>query len=154
VGIPKDCKIEIFLNLYVNYALMRLPTDGTKVHEHPLATLWFDKDGILHKISKNTPRTPDNVKDLYALIRRATHGKKVCAMIEVSNETASGPEVRTILKKEIPETFSAVALLANTQMGQMIGTMTSILTPIHVPTAVFKEEPKAQDWLRDKIHLC
>jgi hypothetical protein len=133
---------------------MKLPADGTKIHQHPLATLWFDQDGILHKISKNTPRTVDNVKDLYALIRRTTHGKKVCAMIEVSNETASGPEVRNVLKKEIPETFRAVALLANSQVGQMVATMTSILTPIEVPTGVFKEEPRAEEWLKERIHLC
>jgi len=133
---------------------MKLPTDGTKIHQHPLATLWFDNEGILHKISKSTPRTVDNVKDLYSLIRKATHGKKVCAMIEVSNETASGPEVRSVLKKEIPETFKAVALLTKSHTGQMVATMTSVLTPIHVPTGVFKEEPKAEEWLRNQIHLC
>jgi hypothetical protein len=31
---------------------MLVPTNGTKIHEHPLATLWFDEKGILHKISK------------------------------------------------------------------------------------------------------
>ncbi|MEO6253117.1 MAG: STAS/SEC14 domain-containing protein [Ferruginibacter sp.] len=133
---------------------MNLPTDGTKIHEHPLATLWFDSDGILHKISKNTPRNVDNVTDLYSLIRHATKGKKVCAMIEVSHETASGPEVRDVLKKEIPQTFRAVALLTNTQIGQMVATMTSVLTPVYVPTEVFKEEPKAEEWLKERIHLC
>lgn len=133
---------------------MTLPQDGTKIHEHPLATLWFDNEGILHKISKNTPRTVDNVTDLYSLIRRATKGKKVCAMIEVSHETASGPEVRKVLKKEIPLTFRAVALLTNTQIGQMVATMTSVLTPVYVPTEVFKEEPKAEEWLKERIHLC
>lgn len=133
---------------------MRLPQDGTKVHQHPLATIWVDRDGILHKISKNTPRTVDNVTDLYSLIRRTTHGKKVCAMIEVSNETASGPEVREVLRKEIPQTFRAVALLTNTQIGQMVATITSVLTPVHVPTEVFKEEPKAEEWLKERIHLC
>jgi len=58
------------------------------------------------------------------------------------------------LKKEIPETFKAVAILASSQMGQMVTTMTSVLTPIHVPAGVFKEEPKAHDWLKDRIHLC
>jgi hypothetical protein len=62
--------------------------------------------------------------------------------------------VRDVLKKEIPETFKAVALLSKTHMGQMVATMTSVLTPIHVPTEVFKEEPKAEEWLKERIHLC
>ncbi len=133
---------------------MRIPKDGTKIHQHPLATLWVDNDGILHKISKNTPRTVENVTDLYSLIRRTTQGKKVCAMIEVSHETASGPEVRDVLKKEIPQTFTAVALITNTHIGQMVATMTSVLTPVYVPTGVFNEEPKAEEWLKERIHLC
>jgi hypothetical protein len=133
---------------------MRLPNDGTKIHQHPLATIWFDNEGILHKISKNTPRTVENVIDLYSLIRRTTDGKKVCALIEVSHETASGPEVRDVLKKEIPQTFKAVALITNTQIGQMVATMTSVLTPVYVPTEVFREEPEAEEWLRERIHLC
>jgi hypothetical protein len=133
---------------------MTLPQDGTKILQHPLATLWVDSDGILHKISKNTPRTVENVTDLYSLIRRTMKGKKVCAMIEVSHETASGPDVRDALKKEIPQTFTAVALITNTQIGQMVATMTSVLTPVYVPTEVFKEEPKAEEWLKERIHLC
>ena len=133
---------------------MKLPKDGTKIYQHPLATLWVDREGILHKISKKTPRTVENVTDLYSLIRRTTHGKKVCAMIEVSNETASGPEVRDVLKREIPQTFRAVALITNTQIGQMVATMASVLTPVYVPTEVFKEEPKAEEWLKERIHLC
>jgi len=133
---------------------MKPPKDGTKIYQHPLATLWVDSDGILHKISKKTPRTVENVTDLYSLIRRTTHGKKVCAMIEVSNETASGPEVRDVLKKEIPQTFRAVALITNTQIGQMVATMASVLTPVYVPTEVFKEEPQAEEWLKERIHLC
>jgi len=132
---------------------MKTPTDGTKIHDHPLATLWFDKDGILHKISKNTPRTPENVKDLYTLIKRTTKGKKVCALIEVSEETVSNKEIREYLKKEIPQVFSAVAFVSVTPLGQMIGTLTSVLTPMQVATNVFKKEEDARKWLKEKNRL-
>jgi hypothetical protein len=133
---------------------MKAPSDSKKVHQHPLATLWVDDDGVLHKISKNTPRTLDNVKDLYSEIKRTIKGKKVCAIIEVSNETASDRAVLDFLKQEIPQVFSAVAFLANTPTGLMTGLLTSVLTPAHVPTAVFKDENEAKVWFRDHLHLC
>src|SRR6185503_1414946 len=109
---------------------MNIPTDGTKVYDHPLAVLWFDSSGILHKVSKNVPRTAENVADLYNFIKRTTNGKKSCALIEVSKETASDKEVRERLKKEIPEVFTAVAFVTKTPLGQMIGTLNSVLAPV------------------------
>jgi hypothetical protein len=133
---------------------MKVPSDPTKVHDHPLATLWFDQGGILHKISKRTPRTVETVSDLYTEIRRATKGHKVCAIFEVSNETASNKEVQDYLKKEIPELFKAVAFISKTPTGTMVGIITSILAPVHVPTKVFKDESSARQWLESYIHLC
>ena len=133
---------------------MKIPKDGTKIHDHPLATLWFDKDGILHKISKKTPRTVDTVADLYRHIRLATEGNKVCAIFEVSDETASNEEVREYLKKEIPKLFKAVAFLSTTPTGTMVGIITSILAPHHLPTNVFRNENGARKWLEDFVHLC
>ena len=133
---------------------MIIPTEGIKVHQHPLATLWFDHDGILHKISKTTPRTLESVKDLYSHIKRAIKGKKVCALFEVSKETASNKDVRKYLKKEIPQMFSAVALLSKTPVGETTGILISALAPTHIPTKVFKNEDDAKTWLKDYIHLC
>jgi hypothetical protein len=133
---------------------MIIPTEGIKVHQHPLATLWFDHDGILHKISKKTPRTIESVKDLYSLIKRATKGKKVCALFEVSRETASNKDVRKYLEKEIPQLFSAVALLSKTPIGETTGILISTLAPSHIPTKVFKDEDEARHWLKDYVHLC
>ncbi len=133
---------------------MNIPTDGTKIHDHPLATFWFDHRGILHKVSKNTQRNPENVKDLYSRIKRIAHGKKVCALIECSKEAVSYKETRDYLKKEIPETFKAVAFITSTSLGKMIGTLMSVLAPTHVPAKVFTEEEEAKKWLQDYIHLC
>src|ERR1700757_3302705 len=133
---------------------MVIPTEGIKVHQHPLATLWFDHDGILHKISKNIPRTLDGVKDLYTLIKRTTKGKKVCALFEVSKETASNKDVRKYLKKEIPQIFSALALLSKTPVGETTGILISALAPTHIPTKVFNDEDKAKLWLKDYLQQC
>jgi hypothetical protein len=132
---------------------MRIPND-IKVYDHPLATIWFDKDGILHKVSKNKPRTQESVQDLYSYIRKLTKGKKVCGMLEVSKEGVSDVNSREYLKKEIPNTFAAVALMASTPLGQLTGTLMSVLTPTHIPTKIFKHEDDAKKWLTDYVHLC
>jgi hypothetical protein len=133
---------------------MQLPSKQIKVLEHPLATFWFDQEGILHKISKSTPRTIENVKDLYSLIKNTAQGKKVCAIIEVSNETASDRSVLEYLKQEIPQVFTAVAFLAKNATGYMTGLLTSVLAPAHVPTGVFKNEEEAREWFKNYLHLC
>jgi hypothetical protein len=130
------------------------PPKNIKVYEHPLATIWFDEHGILHKVSKNEPRTCEKVKDLYSYIRELSKGKKVCGMLEVSQESISNKEVVEHLKKEIPNTFSAVALMAKTPMGQLTGTLMSVLTPTHIPVKVFKNDAQARHWLTEYIHLC
>jgi hypothetical protein len=130
------------------------PPQGIKVYDHPLATLWFDNFGILHKVSKNVPRTPEKVQDLYSFIRKISNGKKVCGMLEVSHESVSNKDAVEHLKKEIPNTFSAVALMANTPMGQLTGTLMSVLTPSHIPVKVFNDDVQAKDWLHTYIHLC
>jgi hypothetical protein len=133
---------------------MKVPSDNIKVHDHPLAVLWFSHDGILHKVSKNAARTPESIRDLYSLIRRAAKGKKVCALFEVSRESISDKETREILRQEIPKTFMAVAFMSSTPLGQLIATLQSVLAPSHIPTKVFKDEDKARDWLKNYIHLC
>jgi hypothetical protein len=132
---------------------MQIPKDAI-IYDHPLATLWFDKDGILHKISKDRSRTPEEIQDLYTFIRKLTKGKKVCGMLEVSKEGVTNKNTVEYLKKEIPNTFSAVALMASTKLGQLTGTLMSVLTPTHIPTKVFKTEDDAKNWLVNYIHLC
>lgn len=127
---------------------MKIPTDASKIHDHALAVFWIDENGILHKISKNTPRTIENVKDLYSFIRKATQEKKVRGLVEVSNETASNKKVREVLKEEIPMTFNAVALLTTTPSGKMMATIISVLIPGHLPTKLFTDEDKAILWLK------
>lgn len=126
---------------------MQPPADA-QVLQHPLVTLWFDRDGILHKVSKNTPRTLEKVEDLYSFIKQHTKGKKVCAMVEDSNETASDKTVLEYLKREIPHVFTDVAFLSKTSTGDMVAILTSVLVPAHIPTGVFKNETDAKNGLK------
>jgi hypothetical protein len=75
-------------------------------------------------------------------------------MIEVSNETASDKVVLEYWKKEIPHIFKAVAFMATTPNGRMVGTITSILAPWNIPTKVFENEAQASAWLEQYIHKC
>lgn len=129
------------------------PADKSKVRNHPLAVLWFE-DGILHKVSKNVPRSVDSVRDLYSEIRSMTDGKKVCALIEVSREAISLKETRELLREEIPKTFSALAILTSSQLGRMIGILLTVLAPSDIPAKVFSDEAEARQWLKEHEHLC
>jgi hypothetical protein len=131
---------------------MELPKD--QFQNHPLAVIWIDNEGILHKVSKNTIRTPEAVRDLYASMRSMAKGKKMCALMEVSKEGISDLKTRTILKEEIPKTFSAVAIMSSTPLGKMIGTLISALASTHIPVKVFDTEQEAREWLKQHSHFC
>lgn len=120
---------------------MQVPDQN--IQNHPLAVIWFDDQGILHKVSKNTVRTPHAVKDLYSSIRLMSKGKKVCALMEVSKEGISDKATRDVLKEEIPKTFKALAIMSNTPLGKMIGTLLTVLAPTHIPVKVFDKEEDA-----------
>lgn len=125
-----------------------MQTPNENFQNHPLAVIWLDEEGILHKVSKSVPRKPETVKDLYSSIRDLTNGKKVCALMEVSREAISDKETLDVLKEEIPKTFSAIAIMSSTALGKMIGTFISVLSPMHIPAQVFESEGEAKEWLR------
>jgi hypothetical protein len=131
-----------------------MKTSGGYIQNHPLAVIWIDSEGILHKVSKNVTRTPEEVKHLYSSIRTMTNGKRVCALMEVSKEGISDKETRDILKKEIPKTFSALAIMSSTPLGKLIGNLLAVLAPMHIPAAVFDTEEEARKWLKEHVHLC
>ncbi len=126
--------------------MLKAPTDNTIVYDKPLATFWFDKDGILYSIAKNVPRTLENVKEQHEFIQSLTKGKKICAITEVSFSGTLSPEAREYSKRAM-DTYKAIAILTTTPMGKMIGAILSVITPISVPVKIFNNERKARQWI-------
>jgi hypothetical protein len=56
------------------------PPSNARVYEGELADFWFDESGILCAVSKMVPRTLENQKANYDLIRASTSNTRVCLL--------------------------------------------------------------------------
>src|SRR5688500_10596159 len=105
------------------------PPDTAEVFESPVSTLWFDNDGILISHFRNTPRTVDKCKERLKLIKSLKKDKLLYSISEVSNSGTIDKEARDLFKAEFPHIYKALALVATTQMGKIIATLTTIIAP-------------------------
>ena len=129
---------------------MKTPNDGTKIYEMPLSTFWIDKDGILHSISKNVPRTLDNTKQLMEFARAILHGNRAYMLADFSNAGSLERPARDYIKKEAKSFYNALAVVTKSSLVRLMGTFISILIPPTIPTRIFTSEKEARKWL---LHL-
>jgi len=124
-------------------------SSAPQVFENPLATFWFEEEEIMRAISKPVVRTLENAQALVRQVKEVTAGKKVYALINISEISEIKPEARDYFKKEFPGIFKAIAYVTKTEISKLIGTVLSLVFDPVVPTKVFNTEAEATDWLHD-----
>ncbi len=124
------------------------PQINTKLFESAIATYWFDEDGILHLLAKNTPRTLENSKENYELISRICNNKKVCVIMDTSNGAMASVDIRKSVTANFPDYFKAIAFISKSTEGKMISLFFVLLQHTGLPMATFSNEIEAKEWLR------
>lgn len=127
------------------------PSDNTKIYETEIGTMWFDEDGILCQISKQTPRTMDRMKQHIYLTGQISHNKKVCVIADATHAAPSDKQVRDYIGIELQKSCKALAILSNSVLGTMIANILILLKGQVVPMKMFTDEKKAKEWLKQFV---
>lgn len=129
---------------------MKLP-DNVELFEGDLATYWFDKNGILNSLSKNLKRTVANTTENFALVKRITNNKKVPLLIYLSNSSAPDKQTREFVAKELPNAYTAMAMVSKSGLGKLIMNFLFKLKPPTIPMKSFSDDNEAKEWLKQYL---
>ena len=127
------------------------PPDGSKVIEGELASFWMDEEGILCAISKMVPRTLENQKANYDLIRKITGDKRVCLLADNTRTYEQDEATQKYMASEMPKLFKAMAVTSKTIFGQAVSDTFLYYHGEPVPIKTFGDVNEARSWLRQYL---
>ena len=125
-----------------------LPPPGKEIFEGEIATYWLDKDGILISVSKNPTRTVANITANVALVKQITSNKKVPLLIYLSKSGVPDKETRKFAAKQLPEIYSAMAMVSKPGLAKFIMNLLFRLKPPPIPMKSFVNDKEARVWLK------
>ncbi|MEO6304260.1 MAG: hypothetical protein ABIP51_13930 [Bacteroidia bacterium] len=125
---------------------MDIPKD-VKLYEHLIATLWFDEDSILHSVSKTSPRTMEVMADYADFLKKLTDNKKVLILTDITKASPLDKKTREFIEPHLKESFTAMAILSNAPMSDMIANVFIASNKPNFPTRMFLNEKDGKDWL-------
>lgn len=127
------------------------PPENKIIYESAIVTFWFDDDGILNAVSKDTPRTIDGTKQYIQEVRSLLGGQKVCAILDVSNASQLKKDEREYIKHEIETIYKAVAIITHSQFSKIVGALLLFLIPTSIPAKAFTNEQEAREWIKQYL---
>jgi hypothetical protein len=120
-----------------------------RVWQGTMADYWFDEDGVLHAITKDAPRTVENLSHNFDLVHEIIGGKKVCVILDNTFTQAYDMKALNHLLKEYKDAFRAIAFVSRSAIGKMLGTISCELIPFDtIPMKVFESTEEAKEWIR------
>ena len=131
-----------------NPTLLTIPTDK-EVFESPTSIYWFDDDGILFSISKWSEPVPieEGMKVIDEFLDKHGH-KKYRMIIDITNSAPSDKQGREIAAEVFPKITTAMAVLSNTPLGNMMANLFIGLKPPSYPMKIFSNPEKAVEWIK------
>jgi hypothetical protein len=123
------------------------PPDGSQLFEGELATYWLDNDGILYSLSKSPKRTVKNITENISLVKRITGNKPVPLLIYLSNSPVSDKETRKFSAEQLPNVYTAMAMVSQPGLAKFIMNMLFIVKPPPIPMKSFSDDKQAKEWL-------
>ena len=124
------------------------PPADRQIYEGEIATYWLDDDGILISLSKSPRRTVDNITKNIALVRSITHNKKIPLLIYLSNSSMPDKETRKFVAKELPNVYTAMAMVSKPGLAKFIMSVLFRLRPQAIPMKNFTDDKEAKEWLK------
>jgi len=125
-----------------------LPPPGKEIFEGEIATYWLDNDGLLISVSKSPTRTVANITANVALVKQITSNKKVPLLIYLSKSGVPDKETRKFATKQLPEIYSAMAMVSKPGLAKFIMNLLFRLKPPPIPMKSFVNDKEARVWLK------
>lgn len=130
--------------------MLTLPKNKTLI-EHPIATFWFDEDGILHSVFKPGPRTIEVMNEYIAFVKEMVNEQRVCILTDISKASPMDKETRDHTATQLQHVYKAMAILSKTPVGNTIGKLFLQLDGQPYPTGMFANEKDAKNWLMQHL---
>jgi len=125
-----------------------LPPPGKEIFEGEIATYWLGDDGILVSVSKSPTRTVANISGNVALVKQITHNKRVPLLIYLSKSGVPDKETRKFAAKQLPEIYSAMAMVSKPGLAKFIMNLLFRFKPPPIPMKSFVNDKEAREWLK------
>lgn len=126
-----------------------IPTDRP-VTEGEIATYWFE-DGILVSLSKSTLRTVEKIAANVALVKQLTGNKPVPLLIYLAKSPVPDKATREFSRKKLPEIYSAMAMVSEPGLAQLVMRMVFAFQKPPIPTKSFTDAMRAKEWLKQYL---
>jgi hypothetical protein len=123
------------------------PPSTVSINETSNSTSWFD-DGIMYVVTKRNPyeATEERKKQTTEFIKKL-NGKKICAIIDVTNSSTFSRESREYNAIILPQMFCAIAFIARNPLGRMLVNLYLGMKPLAFPHKIFSNEEDAKEWI-------
>jgi len=126
---------------------MTTPND-IELIEGEIADYFYSPEGILYSYSKSPKRTIKNISENIALVKQITGGKKVPLLIYLSNSPVPDKETRRFSAQQLPNVYSAMAMVSKGGLGQFIMNILFKLKQPPIPMKSFADDKEARAWLQ------
>jgi len=126
------------------------PPASAKVVESHTSRYWFEED-VLCIVSLKIPQLDlaMRIKQLEE-IKKITGGKKIYAIVDITDSEPFSRETREYHSQEFPSIFKAMAVIASTPAAKMIANLYLGLQPLPFPVKVFDDETEARSWIKQQ----
>jgi hypothetical protein len=127
------------------------PPDNIQLIKGEIADYWYAPDGILYSYSKNPTRTVKNITENIALVKRITGNKIVPLLIYLSNSPVPDKETRKFAAEQLPNVYSAMAMVSKPGLSKFIMNILFRLKPPAIPMKSFTDDKQAKEWLKQFV---
>lgn len=121
------------------------------IYEGEIASYWMDDSGILVSLSKSPQRTVANITANIALVKSITGNRKVPLLIFLTNSPVPDKETRKFVARELPNVYSAMAMISKPGLAKFIMNVLFRLKPPAIPMKSFSNDIEAKKWLRQFV---
>ncbi|CAM3826306.1 STAS/SEC14 domain-containing protein [Aquirufa nivalisilvae] len=126
--------------------MVTLPTHK-KIVSGKIADYWIE-DGILFSLSKPMKRTVENISENVALVKEFTQNIKMPLLIYLSNSPVPDKATRVYSKEQLPHIYSAMAMVSEPGLAQLIMKMVFQFQRPPIPMKSFNNDQDAIKWLQ------
>ncbi|MES2590567.1 MAG: hypothetical protein V4608_01695 [Bacteroidota bacterium] len=128
------------------------PHPNAQVYDSAGSTFWFNENGIVCFVTKNTPlQTLGDIINSFNKFKEIIGTRKVCVLLDITNSAEITREVRNYMASELPEFIIAIALISKTAFGKMLASIFLSISSQPYPTKNFVNEKDALKWLQQYV---
>lgn len=134
-------------NLFQQSQPLLAPPNSKNVTETRTSTYWFDED-ILYIIGKKEQVPCQERQRQMQEFLVMLNGKKVCAIMDISQSPPTDHEMREYNLKILPRLFKCVAFITASLLDRVLVNLYLGVSPLPLPSKIFSTEEEARNWVK------